>query len=68
MPPTRRGDPDDPRTYERIKQLWRFSGRCVLPLFQPGVYRYRSLEDSQADRERATIERMRVMWAARTGR
>jgi hypothetical protein len=60
MPPPARGNPSDPRTYARIKNLWRFSSRCVQPLFQAGVYRYRSIEESQAARERATIERMRA--------
>lgn len=69
MPAPPRGDPKDPSTYARIKELWRFSHRVVqLPLFPPGVYRYRSIEDSQAARERATIERMRLLRAQRRGR
>ncbi len=58
MPPPKAGDPNDPATYAAIKQLWQFASR--LPrLFRPGVYRYRSIEEANADRERATIERMR---------
>ncbi len=68
MAPPRRGDPRDPATYARIKALWRFSGRLIARLFPPGVYRYRSIEESQAARERATIERMRAMRAARRDR
>lgn len=68
MPAPPRGDPKDPITYARIKELWRFSSRVVsLPLFRPGVYRYRSIEDSQAAREQATIERMRLLRAKRLG-
>jgi hypothetical protein len=37
------------------------------PLFPPGVTRYRSIEDSQAAREQATIQRMREVRAARRG-
>jgi hypothetical protein len=65
MPPPGRSDPSDPRTYTRIKGLWRFCSRCLPALFEPGVYRYRSIEESQAARERATIDRMRALRAAR---
>lgn len=65
MPPPARGDPSDRATYARIKELWRFSSRLVPPLFEPGVYRYRSIEESDTARERATVERMRAMRAAR---
>ena len=68
MPAPPRRDPKDPQTFARIRDLWRFSHRLTPPLFLPGVYRYRSIEDSEAARERATIERMRAMRAARTSR
>jgi len=64
MPPPPPGDPADRATYARIKELWRFSSRLVPPLFAAGVYRYRSVEESNEARERATIERMRAMRAA----
>jgi hypothetical protein len=59
MPPPSPGVPHDPMTFARIRELWHFSSRLVPPLFQPGVYRYRSIDDSTAARDRATIERMR---------
>lgn len=65
MPTPPRGDPRDPATYARIKALWTFSGRFTPRLFAPGVYRYRSIEDSQRARERATIDRMRQLRATR---
>jgi hypothetical protein len=68
MPSPEPGDPCDPQTYARIKSLWRFSSRRVTPLFAPGVYRYRSIEESERARHRATIERMRATRAARTRR
>lgn len=61
MPAPSPGIPHDPATFARIRELWQFSSRLVPPLFRPGVYRYRSIEDSTAARERATIERMRVL-------
>ena len=64
MPPPPRGNPADPATYARIKELWRFSSRLPA-LFPPGVTRYRSIEESDAAREQALIARMRAMRAAR---
>lgn len=66
MPPPSPGIPHDPATFARIREAWQFSSRLVPPLFRPGVYRYRSIEDSAAARERATIERMRALREART--
>lgn len=57
--------PSGRASYARIKELWKFSERLVPPLFRPGVQRFRSIEESQVDRERATIERMRAMREAR---
>lgn len=65
MPPPRRGDPADPATYLRIKELWRFSSRSLPVLFRPGVFRYRSIEESQVAREQSLIARMRAMRATR---
>jgi hypothetical protein len=65
MPPPDRLDPAERRTYARIKELWRSSSRRLPPLFEPGVTRYRSIDESWAARERATIRRMRAVRAAR---
>lgn len=64
MPAPPRGDPADPATYARIKELWRFASR-LPPLFPAGVTRFRSIEDSDAAREQALIVRMRAMRASR---
>jgi hypothetical protein len=61
MPHPSPGIPHDPVTFARVRDLWQFSSRLVPPLFRPGVYRYRSIEDSTAARDRATIERMRAL-------
>jgi hypothetical protein len=65
MPPPSPSKPHDPATFARIRELWHFSSRLVPPLFQPGVYRYRSIEASTAAREHATIDRMRALRATR---
>lgn len=63
MPPPSRGDPKDPATYARIRELWHASMSRMPPLFAPGVYRYRSVEEADAAREAALIARMRAMRA-----
>ena len=47
-----------------VRELWRFSSR-LPPLFAPGLYRYRSVEESDRAREEALIERMRSVRRAR---
>ncbi len=64
MPQLPRLDPSSPATHARIQELWSFSSR-LLPLFHPGVYRFRSIEESDAARDRAVIERMRAIRASR---
>ena len=64
MPAPPRRAPTDPAAYARIKELWAFASR-LPPLFPPGVTRYRSVEESDAARERALIMRMRAMRTAR---
>ena len=66
MPAPSPNAPGVASTYDRIRELWRFSSRLVPPLFQPGVYRFRSVEESGAARDRATIDRMRTVRATRT--
>ena len=60
MPSPPRGDPRDPGTFARVRDLWRFSSR-LPPLFAPGLYRYRSVEESDRAREQALIARMRSL-------
>lgn len=64
IPTPPRCSPGAPETYARIKELWAFASR-LPPLLPPGVTRYRSIEESDAARERALIARMRAMRAAR---
>lgn len=61
MPPPERGDPKDPATYARIRELWSFSTRNLPPLFTAGLYRYRTIEESDVAREAATVLRMRAL-------
>ena len=64
MPPPPAGDRADPGTFRRIRELWALADRLPA-LFPPGVRKYRSIEEADAARERAVIERMRAVRAAR---
>ena len=68
MPPPERGDPKDPATYARIRELWSFSARHLPPLFAAGLYRYRTIEESDVARDAATILRMRAFREAKTAK
>jgi len=53
-------DPEHPTTWARIRAIWASANR--LPsLFSPGLYRYRSVEESDAARDAATLVRMRAL-------
>jgi len=67
MPPPERVDPRDKATWVRIRELWA-SANHLPPLFAPGVYRYRSVEESDAARDAATLLRMRAVREARRPR
>lgn len=44
--------PGDPVLYRVIAELWSYGARTVPRRFPPGVYRYRSLEELNAQTER----------------
>lgn len=62
-------DPDDPRLLAVIRSLWRRSRSLAgPPLREPGVHRYRSIEDANADRDRLLDERVRKIRSSRRSR
>ena len=65
MPPPERGDPADPNTWVRVKNLWRRSSRGLPPLFPRGVFRFASIDESKRARDEAVIARMRAVRASR---
>ncbi len=44
--------PGDPELFRAMRDLWEFSDRLLRPHFPPGVYKHRSLEEAEAQRER----------------
>lgn len=41
----------DPRLFEAIRAVWDFAHRTTRPHFPPGVYKHRSIEEMEAQRE-----------------
>lgn len=58
-------DSDDPRLAQRIREHWRRWSRLVPLGVPPGVRKYRSAEEAEADRERWEQERIDRLRAAR---
>jgi hypothetical protein len=59
---------DDVSLPGRLRQLWRFSARLVGSSPRPGVRRYRTIEEANADREQHIAARIRALIAARAAR
>jgi hypothetical protein len=56
-------EPGDPRLWRAIEGVWDFALSASGLRFPPGVYKHRTLEESdrlRADWERASIERRRI--------
>lgn len=53
-------EPGSPELMAAIKAVWAFAHRTTQPYFPPGVYKHRSIEEANAQREewdRANFER-----------
>jgi hypothetical protein len=61
VPPPEALDPRARGFLDRLDAVWRRAATGLPPLFEPGVRRYRSVEDADRDREAALIVRMRAM-------
>ena len=57
--------PGDPSLFRAFAGLWAAGRRLRMPRFPPGVYRYRSIEDLQAQTERWKEENFRAFHAER---
>jgi len=56
---------DDPRLVPRIRQHWQRWSRLVPLGVTPGVRKYRSIEEAEADRDRWETERVARLRAER---
>ena len=44
-------EPGDPELFRAMKATWQFAQRTLQPRFPPGVYKHRSIEDAEKQRE-----------------
>jgi len=56
-------EPGDPQLVRAIRSVWAFAARTCPKLFPPGVYRHRSIEDAQRQRDLWEEENFRAFWA-----
>lgn len=59
VPATERWDPEDTGFMTRLFAFLSSQARQLPPLFEPGLYKYRSIEEAYEDREAALIARAR---------
>jgi hypothetical protein len=65
MPRTPRSD--DSELVERITTLWRRASRLASPTVEPGVRRFRTIEEANDARSEATLRRMRELREPHSG-
>lgn len=61
VPPPPKTDPSDPTFAERVLNSVGSPFAELPPLFRPGVYKYRSIEEANEAMEAAMIERARLL-------
>jgi len=60
-----RYEPGSPELFRAIRALWEFSARVFPRRFPPGVFKHRSLEDAQRQREIWEEASFRALWESR---
>lgn len=58
-------EPGDPDLWRAIASAWSFAERTCPKRFPPGVYRHRTLEDAQRQREVWEEANFRKLWESR---
>lgn len=58
-------EPGDPALWRAIRNVWSFAARTCPQRFPPGVYKHRSIEDAQRQREIWEDENFRELWRRR---
>ena len=51
MPDDHWYEPGDPALFRAIRACWDFAQRTTRPSFPPGVYKHRSIEEAERQRE-----------------
>lgn len=58
-------EPGDPALWRAIRNVWVFAARTCPRRFPPGVYKHRSIEAAQHQRELWEDESFRELWRQR---
>jgi hypothetical protein len=58
-------EPGTPALWQAIRRVWSFAARTCPRRFPPGVYKHRSLEDAQRQREIWEEENFQELWRRR---
>jgi hypothetical protein len=58
-------DQPDAAYFERVGRLWELSSRISPRTFPRGVYKFRTLEEAQAQRDALLTEHVQLLWRDR---
>jgi hypothetical protein len=58
-------EPGDPQLWREIEAVWGFASRTCPQHFPPGVYKHRSIEEAQRQREIWEIADFQALWRRR---
>lgn len=58
-------EPGDPRLGQAIDAVWKFAARTCPRQFPPGVYKHRSIEDAQRQRDLWEEKDFEALWKRR---
>lgn len=58
-------EPGDPQLLRAIRSVWDFAARTCPKHFPPGVYRHRTLEDAERQRDHWEEQNFQAFWARR---
>ncbi|MFA5594026.1 MAG: hypothetical protein WDA15_01950 [Trueperaceae bacterium] len=61
VPPPEGHDPNDPEARRKAEAYFGELSHQLPPLFPPGIYKYRSIEEAGAAKEAAIIARARAL-------
>jgi len=58
-------EPGSPELWRAIDAVWKFAERTCPQRFPPGVYRHRSIEDAQRQRDLWEEQNFKAFWERR---
>jgi len=58
-------EPGDPELWRAIKAVWKFAEQTCPQRFPPGVYKHRTIEDAQRQRDLWEEQNFKAFWERR---